>query len=126
MGEGARTRPAILCLYGDLGSGKTTFVQGFAKGLGITTRLLSPTFIIVRHYSLPADESFLCHIDLYRVKTSHDIAALGFSEIISDSKAYICVEWAEKLEGLLPEKRIDVRFVTRSNDTHDISIDSAG
>lgn len=60
----------ILCLYGDLGSGKTTFTQGFARGLGITSRLLSPTFIIVRRYTIPGSEKFLYHIDLYRLRNA--------------------------------------------------------
>ena len=102
--------PAIFCLYGELGSGKTTFTQGFAKGLGISTRLLSPTFIIVRRYSLPNPTIFLYHIDLYRIKNEHDLDGLGLREIFSDPNAIILIEWAERLESLLPVQRTDIQF----------------
>lgn len=118
MGESAQ----VLCLYGDLGSGKTTFSQGVAKELGIQTRLLSPTFIIVRRYEI-ADERFLYHVDLYRLNNEDELAALGFSEILADPNAIIIIEWAEKLDTLLPKKRIDVRFKTLEDDKHEITIE---
>ena len=124
VGESLATtlKPTTLCLYGDLGSGKTTFVQGFAKGLGITSRLLSPTFIIVRRYQKPTVDSFLYHMDLYRTKTTADIENLGFSEIIADSRAFVLIEWAEKLERLLPQKHIDIHFSLNKDDSHTIII----
>jgi tRNA threonylcarbamoyladenosine biosynthesis protein TsaE len=118
--KGSTTIPTIVCLYGDLGSGKTTFVQGFAKELGIQHRLLSPTFIIVRRYQIPESESLLYHVDLYRTKTPYDIENLGFSEILEDPQNYVLIEWAEKLGSLLPQKRIDIYFVTNPDDTHTI------
>jgi tRNA threonylcarbamoyladenosine biosynthesis protein TsaE len=118
----ASLKPTTLCLYGDLGSGKTTFTQGFAKGLGFTGRLLSPTFIIVRRYEIPATEDFFYHMDLYRIKSATDIENLGFSEIIQDPRAYVLIEWAEKLESLNPVKRIDVHFKLNEDDSHTIMI----
>jgi tRNA threonylcarbamoyladenosine biosynthesis protein TsaE len=112
-----------LCLYGELGSGKTTFVQGFAKGLGITTRLLSPTFIIVRRYDIPASEKFLYHIDLYRLTKMEDFDELGLDEIFANPRSFVVVEWAEKLEGMLPNDRIDIRFETLTDGTHKIYLD---
>lgn len=100
----------IICLYGELGSGKTTFVQGFAKGLGITTRLPSPTFIIVRRYPLIGRVGFLYHIDLYRLGSKKDLRELGLSEILADPDSYVLIEWAEKLGDLQPKHRIDVYF----------------
>lgn len=117
----ARTRPKIICLYGELGSGKTTFVQGFARGLGITTRLLSPTFIIVRRYELP-EENFFYHIDLYRTSSTADLKQLGLSEIFLDPAAYVVVEWAEKLGELLPKDRRDIYFTTLDDERHTIII----
>ncbi len=114
--------PTIICLYGQLGSGKTTFAQGFAQGLGITNRLLSPTFIIVRRYQLSDDTSFLYHLDLYRLKTSKDIEGLGLWEIFQDPDSYVLIEWAEKLTELLPERRIDIWFNTLSDDKHRITM----
>lgn len=98
----------LIALYGNLGGGKTTFVQGLALGLGIKKRIISPTFIIIRVYDLKSKTFF--HIDLYRTKTAEDIKGLGIKEIISDDNNIVVVEWAEKLKDLLPDKRIDIHF----------------
>jgi tRNA threonylcarbamoyladenosine biosynthesis protein TsaE len=100
----------IICLYGELGAGKTTFVSGFAKGLGIKKRILSPTFVIIRQYLIPKSEKVLFHIDLYRLQNSQEIDGLGIGELLSDPKNIVVVEWAEKLESLLPKRRIEVKF----------------
>jgi tRNA threonylcarbamoyladenosine biosynthesis protein TsaE len=114
--------PRILCLYGQLGSGKTTFTQGFARGLGITSRLLSPTFIIVRRYDIPSSEQFLYHIDLYRLKNVTEMEELGLDEIFTDLRSYVVIEWAEKLGELLPKHRIDIRFTVVDYGKHKITI----
>jgi tRNA threonylcarbamoyladenosine biosynthesis protein TsaE len=116
-----RVGTRILCLYGDLGSGKTTFVQGFARGLGIKGRLLSPTFIIVRRYQIPLKNDFLFHIDLYRVSIPEQMKNLGFSEIFSNPYTYILIEWAEKLENV-PKKRIDIHFSVDARQRHHITV----
>jgi len=113
--------PLILCLYGELGSGKTTLVQGFAKGLGITTRLLSPTFIIVRRYQIPDSSGFLYHLDLYRVE-AEELEELGLSDILSDLSSIVVIEWAEKLGSWLPKRRIDIKFTVLSDGKHSIEI----
>lgn len=98
----------IVCLYGDLGSGKTTFVQGLAKGLGIKQRIISPTFIIIRSYELAVGSFY--HIDLYRAEGKKDLEGLGIEEIINDKNNIVIIEWAEKLRGLIQKKRIDIEF----------------
>ena len=115
--------PRMVCLYGQLGSGKTTFTQGFARGLGITSRLLSPTFIIVRRYQIPKKETFLYHVDLYRLHSAAEMEGIGISEIFTDLASYTVVEWAERLGELLPQKRIDIHFTTAVDDTHAIIIE---
>jgi tRNA threonylcarbamoyladenosine biosynthesis protein TsaE len=115
--------PGIICLYGELGSGKTTFTQGFARGLGITSRLLSPTFIIVRRYQIPKKDSQLYHVDLYRLLTISEMEGIGLPEIFADQSAYTVVEWAERLGDLLPKKRIDIHLSTAQDDTHIINIE---
>jgi tRNA threonylcarbamoyladenosine biosynthesis protein TsaE len=100
----------IICLYGDLGAGKTVFVQGLAKKLGITPRLLSPTFIIVRRYDIPKFTSYLYHMDLYRILKEQDAQSLGLCEFFADTKSLTVVEWAERIESLLPKKRVDIHF----------------
>lgn len=112
----------IVCLYGELGSGKTTFAQGFAKGLGITSRLLSPTFIIVRRYQAPNTSGFLYHLDLYRVGGEKDLQGLGIAEILADTGSYVLIEWAEKLGNWLPGDRVDIRFSVLSDGNHQVEI----
>ncbi|MCX6791825.1 MAG: tRNA (adenosine(37)-N6)-threonylcarbamoyltransferase complex ATPase subunit type 1 TsaE [Candidatus Gottesmanbacteria bacterium] len=119
---GDRGGPHIVCLYGQLGSGKTTFTQGFARGLRIPTRLLSPTFIIVRRYQIPKKDFHLYHVDLYRLQTVSELEGLGLPEIFADLASYTVVEWAERLGGLMPQERIDILFTTEQDDSHTITI----
>lgn len=108
----------VIALYGDLGTGKTTFVQGLAKGLGITKRIISPTFIIVRTYKINA--KYFYHVDLYRVHDEDNIKGLGIQEIINNSQNIVAIEWAQKLGNLLPQKRIDLRFENKTLDKRKI------
>ena len=108
----------VICLWGELGSGKTTFVQGVARGLGITSRLLSPTFIIVRRYQVPESETTLYHLDLYRTNGPLDAGVIGLSDMIRETNAIVIIEWPERLEATLPEFRTDIRFVAQENGMH--------
>lgn len=120
LGEGiAKKRIKTVCLYGELGSGKTTFIQGYAKGLGMTTRLPSPTYIIVRRYDIPKSNDFLYHIDLYRIS---NFEGLGLTEIFTDPHAIVVVEWSEKLGELLPKQRTNIRFSVLDDGRHKITI----
>lgn len=122
----------FIALYGDLGSGKTTFVQGVAKGLGITKRILSPTFTIVRQYKIKNQKSkikntdqklkMFYHIDLYRTQTVLDIKSLGMKEILADRNNVVFIEWAEKMQNLLPKERIDIKFEYLEDDKRKITI----
>jgi len=115
--------PRIICLHGELGSGKTTFVQGFAKGLGLTqTRLLSPTFIIVRRYKLSPGEKFFYHIDLYRMQNEEISESLGLSEIFADPENYVAIEWSERLGDNLPDSRLDIRFQALESGQHEVHL----
>ena len=101
----------ILELRGNLGGGKTTFLQGLAKGLGIKEKILSPTFVIQKRFKLKNKrfESFY-HIDCYRFKQAEDILDLGFKEIIYNPKNIIAIEWPEKIKKILPKKTIKLKF----------------
>lgn len=106
---------SVVCLYGQLGSGKTTFTQGVAAGLGIKNRIISPTFIIVRKYKAKIKNKGLMikdfyHIDLYRLETKKEIENLGLKEILEKRDSIVVIEWAEKLGYKLPKKRIDIYF----------------
>ncbi|PJC54403.1 MAG: tRNA (adenosine(37)-N6)-threonylcarbamoyltransferase complex ATPase subunit type 1 TsaE, partial [Candidatus Levybacteria bacterium CG_4_9_14_0_2_um_filter_35_21] len=111
----------------------TTFVQGFAKGLKIKKRLISPTFIILRTYKIRLKTKNLklktsvqevknfYHVDLYRIQNGEDIREIGLDEIIENGNDIVAIEWAEKLGYLLPKKRIDIYFKSQ-DDTREITI----
>jgi tRNA threonylcarbamoyladenosine biosynthesis protein TsaE len=113
----------IVCLCGDLGSGKTTFTQGLAAGLGIKNRIISPTFVIVRSCELGVMNFY--HIDLYRIESEEDIESLGVEEIINSKQGIAVIEWAEKLGNYLPKKRIDIKFSYEKDDSRRISFRSS-
>lgn len=98
---------AVLALFGDLGAGKTVFSRGFARGLGITEPVSSPTFTIVQEYPCP-DNSMLYHLDLYRIDNSDAALAFGVDEFLYDKNAYCLLEWPERIPELLPPETIRI------------------
>lgn len=103
----------IIALSGELGAGKTTFAQGFAKGLGIKDKIISPSFLIIRQYPVPGQINFFYHIDLYRLENigpgsiGVDLKNLGLEEILNDPTNIILIEWAEKISWQeLPKPKI--------------------
>lgn len=110
----------VVALYGELGSGKTTFVQGLARGLRIKKRIISPTFIFIRSYTLYHKPYTLYHVDLYRIERLEDIRGLGLEEILADPRNIVAIEWAERIKGILPKKRIDIRFKYIDENTREI------
>ncbi len=121
------TGGGIIALYGNLGGGKTTFVQGLALGLGIEKRIISPTFIIVRTYDLglkikDQGPKLFYHIDLYRTGNTKDIEGLGIKEIIENPNNIVAIEWAEKMEELLSGKRTNIFFKYLGDNRREIKI----
>lgn len=127
-----------VALYGDLGAGKTTFIQGLAAGLDYKGKVTSPTFIIIRTYEisdrslralrplrglqrpLTSDQQIkikkLHHIDLYRVEGAQNLKTVGVEEFLRDSEAVAVIEWSEKIEKLLPKEAIKINIeVTGEN-----------
>jgi len=100
----------IVGLIGELGSGKTTFIQGMAKGLRIKERITSPTFVIMKRYIIPKKKvSSFYHIDCYRVQLK-DLLDLGLKEIINQPENLIVIEWAEKVKKILPRDTFWIKF----------------
>ena len=120
-------RAMIICLSGDLGSGKTTFAQGFLKGLGAKGPYTSPTFVVMKHYKSkirnPKSEirkkskilNIKCHIqniyhiDAYRVN-ARDLLNLGWEEIIAEKNNVIIVEWADRIKKIVPKNSLWIKF----------------
>jgi len=101
----------VLGLQGNLGGGKTTFLQGFARGLGIKDKILSPTFVILKRFQVPGFRfNDFYHIDCYRLKDEKDILELGFKDIIKDARNIVAIEWPEKIKKALPKDVIFIKF----------------
>lgn len=118
----------VLALSGNLGSGKTTFIQGLAQGLGIKQRIISPTFILLReyeitNYQLPISNFY--HIDLYRLEDSveSELKNLGIEEIWERGENVVAIEWAEKVKTLLPTNTIWIVFEDLGDNKRRITIE---
>lgn len=115
----------LLCLRGDLGAGKTTLVQGLLESLGAARPFVSPTFVIMKQYDLPAPSVTgirrVYHADAYRVGEK-DFRELGFSEWCADREGLVILEWPERIGELLPEKRIDIVLTSLSENEREIEI----
>jgi tRNA threonylcarbamoyladenosine biosynthesis protein TsaE len=99
----------VITLKGDLGAGKTTFIQGFVRGIGVTERVKSPTFLLIKQYDLD-DERSIYHIDCYRVKSYKELVPVEIENILKDPKNIVLIEWAERISPILPEKRINIEL----------------
>ena len=97
----------VVSLTGDLGAGKTCFVQGAARGLGVTDPVASPTFVLVREYrgQLP-----VYHLDVYRLDRLQEVLDLGFEELL-DPRGVVFVEWGSGIEALLPPTYLEVELL---------------
>ena len=114
----------IFALTGELGTGKTIFVQGFAKGLGIKDKIISPTFVLIRRHKIPGTKKVLYHIDLYRLDNTADLKNLGLQEIWSDPNNIVLIEWAERIKNLLPEDTLIISFEIINEGTRRITINN--
>lgn len=106
----------VIALIGNLGAGKTTFVQKFAKALGISETVTSPTFVILKKYG-----TFI-HVDAYRI-TSTELLALGFRELVGDPRNVIVIEWADRVMDTLPKDAMIIKFEHVSATKRKISFD---
>ena len=136
----------VLAFTGELGSGKTTFVQGFFRGLGVRKRIASPTFIIMRRVALPryhdhndnhgkkakstrhrhlSLSSFrnAYHIDAYRIQKPKELLKIGFKEVLENQENIVLIEWADRIKKILPKSSIKISFAhEREEDKRFISI----
>ena len=112
-----------LLLVGDLGAGKTTFVQGIAKGLGIKDRILSPTFVLQRiHQTHYPSIKILNHIDLYRLEGKQAIDSIGLMETINEKESITIIEWADRLVDFKPNRGYNLKFDYLNENERQINI----
>jgi len=111
----------LLALSGPLGAGKTCFVQGLARGLGIRQVVSSPSFVLAKHY--PASPGLL-HVDAYRLGSADEYWELGLQDYLDAS--IVAVEWAENVEAALPSERVDALLTDGGGDTRVIDLTGRG
>lgn len=113
------TAGSVVCLYGELGAGKTTFIKGLAKGLGIEGPVISPTYVLLRQYGNSTD---LYHIDLFRIESIDEFFEAGLDEYLLTEEGIVAIEWAGRVKDILPRDRVDVRMNIKENRRREITI----
>ncbi len=112
----------VVSLSGDLGAGKTCFVQGAAGALGVRERVTSPTFVLVREY----EGAFpILHLDVYRLRNLQELTDLGYEELL-DPSWIVFIEWGDAVGPLLPDEILDVVIHAESEDARTIEVHARG
>lgn len=120
-----KSRPIVLALEGELGSGKTTFVQGLARSLGVRGKIQSPTFVLAKWHKLSRRHDplrRLVHIDAYRLESSAEAERLGLRGILRDPDALVVVEWADRIRKLIPGNAVWIKFRHRVKNSRTIAV----
>lgn len=104
----AGSQAQVIALEGELGAGKTTFVQGFLHSLGIQEKVKSPTFLLMKEYALASHR--LYHLDCYRLASSADLIPLEIPSILENPQNIVLVEWPERVDDILPAERTTVHI----------------
>lgn len=118
-----REKGLVIALYGDLGTGKTSFAQFIGEALGVHDPIQSPTFLIEKIYELRRSPwQHLIHIDAYRLEDEKELENLGWWEIIKKPENLVLVEWAGKIENILPEDAIHIVLTHVDESTREIQI----
>ena len=114
----------VFSVSGNLGAGKTTFLQGLALGLGVAGRVNSPTFNILKIYKTKKGSTakFFCHVDAYRLTGAKDLETLGIKEILSAKDTVTAIEWAEKVKSIFPKNAIKIKAKHISDDEREFNI----
>ncbi|OGC52049.1 tRNA (adenosine(37)-N6)-threonylcarbamoyltransferase complex ATPase subunit type 1 TsaE [candidate division WWE3 bacterium RIFCSPHIGHO2_01_FULL_43_9] len=115
----------VLALYGDLGSGKTTFTRYLVEALGFMSRVQSPTFVLHRRYTRDqtyAGITIINHLDFYRLTSKDEVYDLGLSEMLAERNSILVVEWPELAEDFLPGNQVKISFSVVGENTRRIVI----
>jgi tRNA threonylcarbamoyladenosine biosynthesis protein TsaE len=121
-----KTGAVVVALHGELGSGKTQFVKGFARGLGVRERIVSPTFILMRVFLLPHTAAFrrLVHIDAYRIRRAHELKELGWNALTADRRTVVILDWAENVKRILPYPHLHIELSVTGEKEREVTIEN--
>lgn len=123
--ELARRMAAPLCsggtiaFYGGMGSGKTTFIQALAGGLGCDALVTSPTYTIINHYD--SGRMPIVHVDCYRIRHEDELWDIGLAEMFTPG-VLVCIEWSEQAGGILPRQRLEIRLECKGRERREVEI----
>jgi len=120
---GALRAGDVICLQGDLGAGKTTFVQGIAQGWGSLDTVTSPTFILVNEYRR-ADQNRLFHMDAYRLDSTSEAEELDLDSMLAAGT--LIIEWPERMDGLIPSERLWVNIEHADEEEREMKFNARG
>lgn len=120
----------VVCLIGELGAGKTTFVKGLAKGLGIKARITSPTYVVVREHEIQGKGGRvkgegierLYHLDLYRLTSEKDVLGINIHDLLKDKNVVTVIEWPEVARSLIPSHAWIITFEQTDKNHREITI----
>ena len=118
----AVSKPIIFLFYGNMGVGKTTLIKAFAKQLGVSDQVSSPTFSLVNEYRDTNDKPIF-HFDFYRIEEEEEALDMGIEEYF-DSNAYCLIEWPEKIKNLLPLDTVSVNITELENGNRTILLEN--
>jgi tRNA threonylcarbamoyladenosine biosynthesis protein TsaE len=120
----------VITLSGDLGAGKTTYTKTFARYIGLTDMLTSPTFVIQKSYALPQTSiinafNTLVHIDAYRLHDAGDLRKISFESLLAEgTRNVICIEWPEIVSDIIPQAHIALQFEHREGTMRKVTVTS--
>lgn len=125
-----KDKPLTFCLSGELGAGKTYFVKGIASALGIKV-ITSPTFVVMKKFKISAlreeceiaGKKYFFHIDCYRIDDAEDARQIDLDKIIANPRAIIAVEWAERIEEIIPKPYWKIEFKYKGEGGRQVTID---
>ena len=117
-------KKTVFALKGDLGTGKTVFAKGLAKGLGVKKTITSPTFVLMKIYPIEGNKHIkeFCHIDTYRLKGEKDFEAIGAEEYLNKKDVVVAIEWPDKIKNLLPKDAKLVKLKHEKEEKRQIEI----
>ncbi len=124
MNSGKSRNAKVIALEGELGAGKTTFVKAFLSKFGVKDKVTSPTFVLLKKYPTRSEYKFksLIHVDAYRLRDHRELEAIGLKDMMSDPENIILIEWAERVQPILPPNTITVHIDHIDKDERKVSI----